>query len=315
MDWVILTATLPTQPSALRVRVWRALKATGAASLREGVYVLPGHAPGVEALCALEHTIAAAGAPAYVLRVAARDDSQAQAFRGLFDRSRQYAEFSQRVSDAVQQIATATATERRRALRGLDAQWRLIETTDFFPGDEQARARDVWMSQRRELARLDSPGEPEAVVASVPRLEIAAYQGRTWATRCRPWVDRLGTAWLVLRFIDPNARVLWLDDPAACAPGVLGFDFDGAAFTHIGDKVTFEVVLESFGLAQRPALGALARLVHCIDVGGRPVEEAAGFEMLVRGLQARHYDDDALLGAALPLFDAALAALEPSDDA
>ena len=76
------------------------------------------------------------------------------------------------------------------------------------------------------------------------------------------------------------------------------------------DKVTFEVVAESFGLLGDPALRRLATLVHCIDVGGIPVDEAPGFELLVRGLQALHADDDALLAAAIPAFDACYAAFQ-----
>jgi hypothetical protein len=89
----------------------------------------------------------------------------------------------------------------------------------------------------------------------------------------------------------------------------LGYDFDGASFTHVGERVTFEVVAASFGLDHDPDLQRLGELVHFIDIGGIAVDEAPGFEMLVRGLQAQHAEDDALLAAALPLFDTLYAAL------
>lgn len=85
--WLILTATLPTTPSGLRVRVWRALKATGAGTLREGVCLLPEAVPTAPALWDLARTIMAAGADAHLLVVPARDEVQAQAFDALFDRS------------------------------------------------------------------------------------------------------------------------------------------------------------------------------------------------------------------------------------
>ena len=91
-NWLILTATLPTRPSGLRVKVWRALKATGAGTLREGVYVLPEHAPTAQALWDLERTINAAGADAHLLVVTARDAGQEKAWRALFDRADLYAE-------------------------------------------------------------------------------------------------------------------------------------------------------------------------------------------------------------------------------
>ena len=111
------------------------------------------------------------------------------------------------------------------------------------------------------------------------------------------------------RFIDPKARFVWLDSAKKCPRGAIGFDFDGARFTHIGDKVTCEVVAEAFGLRDDPAVERLGQLVHYLDTGGIPVDEAAGVEAMVRGLHARHDDDDALLAAALPLFDSLHAAL------
>lgn len=312
--WLILTATLPTQPSGLRVRVWRALKATGAGTLREGVYVLPDHAPGATTLEALEGTIAEAGAQAHLLRVQARDAAQERSFRALFDRADRYGEFLQSVKQTRGRIRKASEAELRQGLRTLETQLRTLQSTDFFPGRDGEKAASALATLRREVELHLAPGEPAATTAAIPRLAIDAYQGRTWATRQRPWVDRLGTAWLIGRFIDRKPSFTWLADPKRCPRSALGYDFDGARFTHVGDKVTFEVVAESFGLLDDPALRRLALLVHCIDVGGPPVDEAPGFEMLIRGLQLMHADDPALLAAALPAFDACYAAMKVSNE-
>src|SRR3546814_6533704 len=80
-------------------------------------------------------------------------------------------------------------------------------------------------------------------------------------------VDRLACAWLIHRFIDSQARFLWLESPALCPADALGFDFDGATFTHIEARVSFEVLLASFGLDQ-PGLRRIGALVHYLDVGG-----------------------------------------------
>jgi hypothetical protein len=114
---------------------------------------------------------------------------------------------------------------------------------------------------------------------------------------------------LVTRFVDKTPTFLWLPETKKCPKTALGYDFDGATFTHVGDKVSFEVVSASFALDTDPALKRLGELVHFIDVGGIPVDEAPGLEMAVRGLQAQHADDHPLLAAALPLFDAFYAAL------
>ena len=309
-NWLVLTATLPTTPSGLRVRVWRALKATGAGTLREGVYVLPEHAVSAPKLWELERTISQAGADAHMLVLQARDDAQEKAFCGLFDRSDLYAELLQSIKEARSGIRKSAQAPLHKMLRDLEAQLHAVQASDFFPGKEGKKTANAMAALRREVELQLSPDEPASTTAAIQLLKIMEYQGRTWATRKRPWVDRLATAWLIQRFIDRKPQFRWLGDSKKCPKSVLGYDFDGATFTHVGDKVTFEVVSESFGLGDDPALRRLASLIHYIDVGGIPVDEAPGFEMLIRGLQARHADDAALLAAAIPVFDAFYLALQ-----
>ena len=132
---------------------------------------------------------------------------------------------------------------------------------------------------------------------------MADYRKRVWATRRRLWVDRVASAWLIRRFIDAEARFVWLDRPEDCPEEALGFDFDDAAFTHMGERVTFEVLLASFGLDANPGLDRLGQLVHFLDVGGVEVPEAAGFEAVLAGLRDSMSDDDALLAAMTPVLD------------
>ena len=308
-EWLILTATLPTNPSALRVRVWRALKATGAGTLREGVYVLPSSAATAQALWGLERTITEAGAEAHMLVVTARDDAQEKSFRGLFDRSDLYAELLQSIKETRRTIKKSTETELHRALRGLEQQLQAIQASDFFLGKESEKASTALAALRREVELHLSPGEPAASSADIERQSVSDFQGKTWATRKRPWMDRLATAWLVQRFVDKSPRFVWLDDPKKCPRTALGYDFDGARFTHIDDKVTFEVVARTFGLDEDPGIKRLGELVHYIDIGGIPVDEASGIETVVRGLQAQHPKDDELLAAAVLLFDTLYAAI------
>ena len=313
--WLVLTATLPTSPSGLRVRVWRALKATGAGTLREGVYVLPQHAGTADTLWSLERSINEAGADAHLLLVEARDDVQEKAFQALFERTESYAELLQLVKEARNDITNKAEAQLHKTLRELEGHLQSIQRTDFFPGKDSTKAADAFAALRRAVHLHLSPDEPAPTASAIPPLSAEHYQGRTWATRKRPWVDRLATAWLIRRFIDGKASFTWLTDPSKCPKSALGFDFDGAEFTHVGEKVTFEVVAESFGLLQDAALVRMASLVHYIDIGGIPVDEAPGIELLVRGLQARHADDDALLAAAIPVLDACYTALQvPHED-
>jgi hypothetical protein len=311
-EWLLLAATLPTSPSALRVRVWRALKATGCGALRDGVYLLPSEAPTAHALWSIEKSIRDAGADAHMLVVTARDAAQEQGFRTLFDRSELYSELLRSLKEARGVIRSSTEPVLHRALRGFDQQLHGIRSIDFFPGKSGERAVAALETLRREIERHLSPGEPSPRLQPIKQQPIAWFKNKTWATRKRPWIDRLATAWLVLRFIDPSARFIWIESPAKCPKKAIGFDFDGATFTHADQKVTFEVIAHTFSLAGDAALKRIGDLVHYIDVGGIPVDEAAGVEAVLRGQLARHTDDDQLLEASLPLFDALYAALHTS---
>jgi hypothetical protein len=156
---------------------------------------------------------------------------------------------------------------------------------------------------RQEVERQLSPGEPVARSEAIAAQAVADFQSRTWATRKRPWVDRLACAWLIQRFIDKAPKFVWLDNPRKCPKSALGFDFDGARFTHVGDMVSFEVLAKTFGLDADDGIRILGQLVHYIDVGGIPVDAAPGVEVIVRGLLAQHDKDDTLLLAANAIFD------------
>lgn len=313
-DWLLLTATLPTTPSALRVRIWRALKATGCGTLRDGVYLLPASAASAPAFRDIERSVTEGGAQAHMLAVSARDPAQEKRFRALFDRSESYAELLQSFKEARALIKQGSGIDLRRKLRDLEQQLQALEASDFFPGKDRQRAAAALETLRREIQQQLSPGEPTPRSQAIRRQSVADYQGKTWATRRRPWVDRLATAWLVRRFVDQAAAFAWIDSAKKCPKKAVGFDFDGATFSHADGKVTFEVVMHAFGLEQDPALNALGELVHYIDVGGIPVDAAAGVETVVRGLLALHADDDQLLEASLPLFDSLYAAMRTPHD-
>jgi hypothetical protein len=118
---------------------------------------------------------------------------------------------------------------------------------------------------------------------------------------------------LIHRFIDPEARFVWLAVPDSCPAEAMGFDFDGAVFTHVGAKITFEVLLASFGFTKDAALNRIGALVHYLDVGGIPVLEAAGLETLIRGMRQRFTADDDLLAEAEKIFDAFYQAFSGND--
>ncbi len=300
--WSLLLVTLPTQPGAVRLRIWRALKALGCASLRDGAYVLPAeHATAFEQIAqeVLEH-----GGTASVFELATRDAAQHEELMTQFSRDDAYTAWRQTGEALRTELSTLTETEARRRLRSLVDALAAVQRTDYFPGLSLDQAQLFLASVRRDLDVRFSAGEPQQAAGDVRRLDRARYVGKRWATRARPWVDRLACAWFVRRFIDADAQIVWLQEPLKPPRGVLGFDFDGAAFSHVGALVTFEVMALSFGFDGDERLRRVAQAVHYLDVGGIPVPEAAGLETILSGLRDLHTDDDQLLAAASGVFDA-----------
>ena len=290
--WQLLIISLPSRHATPRMRAWRALKALGAAALRDGAYLLPSSAAGEQLLRNQAEAVRVAGGSAHLFGFTLDDAAQDRDMRALFDRSAEYGQLIKALR-TLRPGSPRTATETlARALKQLRRDYEALVAIDYFPGAAQAQACAVLTELEHDLGARLSPGEPTAMAGRIAKLKHADYQRRTWATRRQLWVDRAASAWLIRRFIDPKARFLWLDNPARCPPKALGFDFDGAAFTHIGARVSFEVLLESFGLERDAALLRLGTLVHFLDIGGVPVAEAAGFEAIMKGARAAHPDDD-----------------------
>jgi len=308
--WSMLMLTLPTRPNAVRLRIWRALKALGCAALRDGVYLLPAaHGALFEPLATevREH-----GGTAMMLRLSPQDDAQRGELLALFDRGQAYAQWVARASALQTECTTLTLVEAHRQLRSVAESLDELTRVDYYPGAAAAQAQSTLRALRQTLGTCFAKGEPQALRGhDIARLDRRKFQGRRWATRSRPWVDRLACAWLIRRFIDPQAHFLWLADPAGTTPaprGALGFDYDGARFTHVGAHVSFEVLLASFGLEGDARLQRLAATVRYLDAGGIPTAEAAGLHSVLAGQRELFADDDRLACAAGTTFDALYAA-------
>jgi hypothetical protein len=178
-----------------------------------------------------------------------------------------------------------------------------VIAVDFYPGQAHLQARQALADLEREAQALYSEGEPHAARGKVRRLDPAKYRGRTWATRKDLWVDRLASAWLIKRFIDGKAKFLWIDRPRDRPRGAIGFDFDGAEFTHVDNRITFETLLASFGLTADRGLMAIGEAVHFLDIGGIPVADARGLETILTGIKSRARSDDEMALEAGKVFD------------
>lgn len=280
-----------------------ALKASGAAVLRDGVYLMPDRESCSTTLHGLATEVRDGGGSAHVLRL---EEPEGAHFAGLFERGQDFAALLADIDAAQQRLATDALPDVLRQTRKLRKSFAGLVAFDFFPGEAQRQADAALCELELACAYALAPDEPRTREGRIERLDLAAYQGRLWATRERPWVDRLASAWLIQRFIDPQARIQWLASPADCPPDALGFDFDGATFSHLGGRVTFEVLAASFGLHEQTAIAQLGLLVHYLDVGGVQPPEAAGIERVLYGMRESIPNDDQLLIAASSVFDGLL---------
>jgi hypothetical protein len=303
-SWLLLILSLPTENASTRMRAWRALKAAGAAVLRDGVYVLPASEEHRDTLGAVAADVEGSGGTAYLLEL---DQPTTYPFAELFDRTTEYTQLAEEITTSLPGVDDAVIADALRQARKLHKSYAAVRTIDFFPGDIQRQVEALLAELDRRIQARSSLDEPSTPARTVPHCDPAQYQGRLWATRKRLWVDRVASAWLIWRFIDHEARFIWLDNPADCPNDALGFDFDGAAFTHTetttGILVSFETLMMSFDLERDSALQRIARLVHYLDIGGLPMPEAAGFERLLRGMRARIDNDNTLLIEAGRLLD------------
>lgn len=307
MLWNLLIVSMPTENTTARMRAWRALKASGAAVLRDGVYLVPATSSTQASLASVGEDVLAHGGSAYQL---ALESVAPYDFEPLFDRRAEFAAWMQDVQACGAQLKPDNASESVKAARKLRKAFTQLCAIDFFAGEAQKQANEALVELEAQVHQALSPNEPMAAPAqAIPRLVRSEYLGRTWATRSRPWADRLACAWLIKRHIDANATLLWLSSPEECPADALGFDFDGARFSHVGAKVSFEVLLASFAW-DSPSWQRLGALVHYLDVGGIEPPEAAGIERVLAGLCTAFANDDQLLMAASAVFDGLLASFE-----
>ncbi|MCU4409953.1 chromate resistance protein [Acinetobacter oleivorans] len=304
MNISLLISSLPTQNSTARMRVWRSLKASGAATVRDGVYLLPiTHSEKFEAIA--QDVISEQGS-AYIFQAEAPLNLE---IASLFNRNEEYEAIRKQLVDLNQNQNESEKKELLKQVRKLRKSFDALVEIDYYPSEIQGQTLNELVSLEHSIARLGETNEPVFSQAKIKRLLKKDYQNRVWATRKHPWIDRLASAWLIKNFIDESPQLIWLESPSECPAHALGYDFDGAAFTHIDNFVTFEVLLHSFEL-ETPALKKIAEIVHYLDVGGFEPPEAIGIEKVIQGLRSQISNDDQLFELANYIFDGLYADLK-----
>ena len=297
-EWLVTLAQLSTDDPASRMHVLRMLESLGAAVLREGAYLLPDTPANRKALEALVDYIAKFSAVAHLLHVTAASPAQHEAFLRLFDRSARYEDLIKTVESLRLGYGQTDPSAISRVLHEQRRDFEAIGALDFFPTPTRERARRVLQEVDAAVQKLLFRGQAHATLEATEKLF-----GRTWATRKPLWADRLACAWLIRRFVDPEAKLAWLDKAQPPPSGAIAFGFDGAHFGNSESRVSYEEMLARLQLAKNVALAKIGSIVHFLEVRGTPVPEAAGVQTLLQGAVRRTAGEDELLREAEKTFD------------
>jgi hypothetical protein len=304
--WVLLIHQIPPKPDYLRVKIGRRLQRVGAIPVKNSVYVLPDGDQSVEDFQWIRREIVDGGGDASVCRAAfidgLTDDQLRDAFRAARDAD--YAE----IAEAARALQPAARTRDAAPGRGEEDVSRLrkrfaaVAGIDFFEASGRAAADKALNAVEMKLA----PANVRQAAAS-SRADRGKYRARTWVTRKGVFVDRIASAWLIRRFIDPDARFRFVDpETYRPMPGELRFDMFEGEFTHEGDRCTFETLVHRFGLESDPALMTIAEVVHDIDMKDAKYDrpDTAGVESLLTGIARSSPNDEERVGHGGALFAA-----------
>jgi hypothetical protein len=304
--WLLLVHQLPSEPSNVRVRTWRRLRQLGAVSVKQAVSVLPESPAARDAFQRLGADIVDAGGDVSVFSAASVDAGSDQALVEAFRQSRErdYGSVARDVEKALRRRPGRGKPPTRPAARQLE-QFRqrlgAAERLDFF--DAPGRARAVLLLQ--QLADRVGRSETGNTGRSVRTTTPAGYRGRVWVTRPRPGVDRMASAWLIRRFIDPEARFAFETDRCSVPAEAIPFDMSEVEFSHHDGGCTYETLCDRFGIRD-DAVSRIAAIVHDLDLKDDRFRapETPTIGAVIQGLQLAHATDEVLLEHGMHLFEA-----------
>jgi hypothetical protein len=309
LSWLLLIHQLPAKPAYLRVKIWRRLQGIGAIAVKNAVHALPMSEGTQEDFEWLLREIVEGGGEAFLCETRLIDGLSDEELRKLFDQARD-ADYEEIAKDARTltkslrpNLKPEAVNERRAQVARLRKRLADVVEIDFFGAIGREAAEGL-------LSELEARLTEDKSVARKAKVEpkasaLAALRNRTWVTRQGVHVDRIGSAWLIRRFIDPEARFKFVSGKGyRPAEGELRFDMFQAEFTHEGDKCTFEVLLDRVA-TRDPALRAIAEIIHDIDLKDNKFgrHEAVGIRTLIDGIALTTADDSERITRGTEVFN------------
>lgn len=301
-SWLLLLFSLPAGKKTERVSVWRRLKKTGAIQLTTSTYLVPDRPPLYELFQWLAKQIRDYSGEATLIRAQEIEGLSNEKLIQSFNAARD-AEYGE-VAAALRKLTKVRRkkSDSGEALEKLKKQFRSIREVDFF---DAPRGHEVEVSLRRA-----EEATPTARSGVPVKLALKRFQGRTWVTRPRPEIDRVGSAWLIRRFIDEKAHFVFARKPASVRDA-LPFDFPEGEFSHQGEDCTFETLLKRFGIADK-YLRKIGEMVHDGDLEDDKFQrpECIGIDRVLKGWAKRGMSDKDILLNGGALFDGLYAFLQ-----
>ena len=303
--WLLLIHQIPPKPGYLRVKIWRQLQRLGAVAIKNSVYVLPNTEQAHEDLEWVRRAIVDSGGDASTWEGNSAEGLTDLQIEALFHAARDadYAELVDEAKRLAEEWPIVAREGEQRAqlelgITRLRRRFAEVTAIDFFGAPGQEALHGLLCGLEARLRTADKSTHE----ASSSR---ESFRGRTWVTRKGIHVDRMASAWLIRRLIDPDAVFKFVEAKGyRPEPGELRFDMFEAEYTHEGDRCTFEELIDRFGLDD-PSLRPLAEIIHDIDLKdakfGRP--ETQGIATLIAGIAMKHRDDEARLARASAVFE------------
>lgn len=324
--WLLFFYTVPARPVSNRMRIWRKLSRIGAIQLKGAVYLLPDDEENRELLQWLVTEASALGGEAGFAtaeRVIPFADEELQQ---LFNEQRalEYAELVKVVDTFERRLASVQKGSRspshgnlRKQFQKIRNEFQAARKIDFFGAEQGGALEKRLLALESEVQGLAGIAGLAAKTATGSLTPLAGkdFQGRTWVTRPQPFVDRMASAWLIRRFIDPQARFAFMPEEglAAAKGDMLSFDVAHGDFTHSDDLCTFELMVTRFGLND-PALRQLGEIIHDLDLKDARYGHAAtaGVETVLAGIRGQGKGDQEIIDQGMLVFDALYATFTPA---
>ena len=300
-SWLLLLYSLPSGQKTERVAIWRRLKKMGAVQIKTSTYLLPDETAQYEQFQWLAQQIRDYGGDSTLVRANEIEGLTRENVVAMFNnaRAKDYVELRKSLQGFIARRKRVDAEEAAAELERVTRQFREIRAVDFF---DSPRGHDVAML----LQRAEGPKRAR----QLEKLDVKHYQGKTWLTRPRPEIDRVGSAWLISKFIDRKPKFVFAPK-ADAVPDAIPFDMLDAQFSHHGNYCTFETLTKRFAISDK-SVAKIGEMIHDADLDDARFQrvEAVGIDRVLKGWAKEGLPDEEILRRGFECFDALYAFLQ-----